>query len=74
MKRIIAGAIVAIPLMTTFATKESASEVIVNPGLHSVASKPQLIARSKHRVLVPGHWTYVNHRRVYVKPHYEYRY
>ncbi|MDF5725296.1 MAG: hypothetical protein PUP91_33565 [Rhizonema sp. PD37] len=74
MKRIIAGVIVAIPLMTTFATKASASEVIVHPGFHSVASKPEFIARAKRRVYVPGHFVYMNHHRTYVKAHYEYRY
>lgn len=75
MKRIIAGAIAAIPLMTTFATIASASEVIVHPGFHSVAStKPEFIARARHRVYVPGRWEYINHHRTYVKAHYEYRY
>jgi len=90
MKKIIAGAIVAIPLMmTTLGAKASAaevfvnrgvhpitsrSEVFVNRGVHPIASRSEFIARARHRVLVPRHWEYRNHRRVGVKAHYEWRY
>ena len=75
MKKIIAGAILAIPLMmTTLGAKASASEVYVNRGVHPVASRSEFIARARHRVLVPGHWEYRNHHREWVKAHYEWRY
>ncbi|MGI8500487.1 MAG: hypothetical protein ACR2LR_05025 [Hassallia sp.] len=74
MKRIIAGVMIAMPLMmTTLATKASALEVIVNPGIHRISPKAELIARGRHRVLVPAHWEYRNHRRVRVPAHYEWR-
>jgi len=74
MKKLIAGAIIAIPLMmTTLGTKASASEVFVNRGVHPIASRSQFIARAQHRVLVLGRWEYRNHRRVWVKAHYEWR-
>ncbi|MBR8835347.1 MAG: hypothetical protein DSM106950_15300 [Stigonema ocellatum SAG 48.90 = DSM 106950] len=74
MKKIIAGTIIAIPLMmTTFGTKADASEVFVNRGVHPIASRSEFIAQAKHRVLVPGHWESRNHRRAWVKAHYEWR-
>jgi hypothetical protein len=75
MKKIIAGAIIALPLMmTAFGTKASASEIYIHKSVHPIASRAQFIARAKHRVLVPGRWEYINHHRTWVKPHYEWRY
>ncbi|MBO3461563.1 hypothetical protein G7B40_024695 [Aetokthonos hydrillicola Thurmond2011] len=75
MKKIIAGVMIAIPLMmTTFGTKADASQGFVNKSIRPIASRPEFIARAKHRVLVPGRWEYRNHRRVWVKAHYEWRY
>ena len=90
MKKIIAGAIIAIPLMmTTLGAKASASEVFVNRGVHPIASRSEVfvnrgvhpitsrsefIAQARHRVLVPGRWEYRNHHREWVRAHYESRY
>jgi hypothetical protein len=75
MKKIIAGAIVTLPLMMmTLGAKASAAEVFVNRGVNPNASRSEFIARARHRVLVPGRWEYRNHRRVWVKAHYEWRY
>jgi len=52
MKKIIAGAIVAIPLMmTTLGAKASASEVFVNRGVHPIASRSEvLVNRGVHPI------------------------
>ncbi len=75
MKKIIAGTVIAIPLMmTTLGAKASASEIFIHSDGHPTASRSEFIARARHRVLVPAHWEYRNHRRVWVKAHYEWRY
>lgn len=71
MKKIIAGAMLALPLVvTSVPTKASALEVITNPHVQNSASAPVLIARrprrrwiaahwegsGRHRHRVPGHW------------------
>ncbi|MBO3464069.1 hypothetical protein G7B40_009905 [Aetokthonos hydrillicola Thurmond2011] len=74
MKKIIAGALIALPLMTTFATKASASEVIIRSGIRPTEHRGEFIARGRHRVFIPGHWQYRNHHRQWIRGHYEWRY
>jgi hypothetical protein len=74
MKRIIAGAIIALPLLTTFATKASAEEIIIRSGVRPVEYRHEYIARARHRVFIPGHWEYRGHHRQWVAGRYEWRY
>jgi len=74
MKRMIAGAILALPFaVAALPTQQaSASEIIANPHFHTQTSRPTLVAR-RHRVWVPGHWERTRHGRRWVAGHYEYR-
>ncbi len=74
MKRMIAGAILALPfMMAGLPTQQaSASEVVINPLFNLQTSSPILVAR-RRRVWVPGHWNRSSHRQVWVAGHYEYR-
>ncbi|GAX45047.1 hypothetical protein NIES4075_60670 [Tolypothrix sp. NIES-4075] len=75
MKRIIAGAIIALPLaIASIPTSASALEVIVNPRLHASQGRPEFIARGRHRVYIRGHWEQTRRGRRWVPAHYEYRY
>ncbi|MDF5718722.1 MAG: hypothetical protein PUP93_33865 [Rhizonema sp. NSF051] len=74
MKRVIIGAILALPLyaVTVPTQQASASEGLINPHVQSVASKPTLIAL-RHRVRVAGHYEGRGRYRRWVPAHYVYR-
>ena len=73
MKRIIAGAMLALPLaIASIPTQVSAFEVIVNPRVHTVPAKAVVARRIQRQRWVPAHWERRQHnRRVWVPGHYE---
>ncbi len=74
MKKIIAGAMLALPLaITSVPTKASALEVIVNPHVHNSQSAPVLIARARHKVFIRAHWEGSGRHRHWVPGHWEWR-
>lgn len=65
MKRILATAVLALPVMlTTLPTPASAQEVISRPVYHN---RYYRVARQEW---IPGHWQYAHHRRYWVPGHY----
>ena len=72
MKRIIAGAVLALPLViASLPSQASALEVIINPH-HSYPSRV-VDRRDEHdeRRWVPGHWEHRHGDRVWIRGHYE---
>ena len=74
MKRVIIGAILALPLLSgTLTTQQaSASEGHNLPHVQTVASKPTLIAY-RRRVRVAGHYEGMGRHRRWIPAHYVYR-
>ena len=72
MKKIIAGAMLALPLVvTSLPTKASATDVIVNPHVHNFPSAPVTISyRHRHRVYIRGHWEGFGRHRHYIPGHW----
>ncbi|KOP25124.1 hypothetical protein AMR41_17065 [Hapalosiphon sp. MRB220] len=74
MKRIIAGALLALPLAVLALPTQQASALEIKLGdSHNHRREEISRARAKHRVYVPAHWERTNRGRRWVPAHYEYR-
>ncbi len=72
MKKIIAGAMLALPLaITAMPAKASAMDAIANPHAYNFPSAPVTIAY-RHKRWVAGHWEWRNHHRHWVAGHWMY--
>ena len=74
MKRIIVGAMFALPLIATSLSKPaSALEVLINPQVHRYPDRPTYNQRHERREWIAGHYEYRDHRRYWTPGHYIYR-
>ncbi len=74
MKRIIAGAALALPLaIASLPSRASALEIIINPHVHPYPSRVIVDRPYEHdeRGWVPGHWEHRHGERVWIRGHYE---
>lgn len=71
MKKIIAGALLALPLaIASIPTQASALEIRVDPGFRRPIQREVVARRYERQRWVPAHWERRNGRRVWVPGHY----
>ncbi|MEH1937609.1 MAG: hypothetical protein V7L14_28650 [Nostoc sp.] len=68
MKRILLGALLALPFaISSLPSQASAAEIIVRPNIHNVAVVHKPLLARYQRKLIPAHWETVRRGKRWVK-------